>query len=63
METIKEIEEALEEEVMEDEDLEEVEHQYFVTIVRNLYTMKDISHSHLRHVCIVAQQTMIQKNV
>jgi hypothetical protein len=60
---IKEIEEDSEEEVEEEEALEEVEDLYFFTTIKNLDDMLDIFHSHLQHVCIVAQQTMRQKIV
>jgi hypothetical protein len=63
VEIIKETEEASEEEVVEEEALEEVEDQLFVITVRNQGTMQETSHNHLRHVCIVMQQTMKQKIV
>jgi hypothetical protein len=52
VETIKEIEKALEEEVVEEEDLEEVEDHYFVTTFRNMDTMQEIVYNHQLHVCI-----------
>jgi hypothetical protein len=55
VEIIKETKEALEEEVIEVEALEEVEDRQCVTTVRNLGTMQETSHNHLQHVCIFAQ--------
>ena len=52
VQTIKVKREDSEEEVVEEEDLEEVEDQWFSTTIKNLGTMQDIVHIHLRCICI-----------
>jgi hypothetical protein len=42
---------------------DEVEDQWCVTIVNNQDIMQENVHFHQQLVCIVAHQTMIQKNV
>jgi hypothetical protein len=45
------------------EDLEEVEDQWYVTIVNNQDTMQENFHFHQQLACIVEYGTMIWKNV
>jgi hypothetical protein len=47
----------------EEEALEEAEDQWYVTTINNQDTMQENVHFHLRHVCIVTHQIMIQKIV
>jgi hypothetical protein len=57
------IEQAIEEEDEPEEVSDEVEDQSHVTIVNNQDIMQGNVHFHQQLVCIVAHQTMIQRNV
>ena len=59
----EEIELAIEVEEKQEEALEEVEDQWYVTIVNNWDIMQENVHFHQRLVCIVTHQIMTQKNV
>jgi hypothetical protein len=58
----EEIELATEVEDEQEEALQEVEDQWYVTTVNNQDTMKENVHFQRRLVCIVAHQIMTQKN-
>jgi hypothetical protein len=49
--------------VDKEEALEEIEDQWYVTIVNNHDTMQENVHFHQQPVCIVAHQIMTRKNV
>jgi hypothetical protein len=59
----EEIEHATEVEDELEEVLDEVEDQWYVTIVNNQDIMQENVHFHQQLVCIVAHRTMIQRNV
>ena len=59
----EEIELSIEVEEEQEEALEEVEDQWYVTIVNNWDTMQGNAHFHQQLVCIVMHQTTRQRNV